>query len=396
MLKNNKINLVIALLAANCLWAYVLGDDSSSYGGTMRNVPINYVNAEALEKAGLVVLDTPSESVNISYTGQRSLKNKVKAKDFKVTADLEGLKEGENTVKLMVEKPENVDIKSVSLQKVTVVVDKLAEEYKPVNVVITNQTSDDSEPYIVQVSREKVKVRGAETLVNSVTALNASVDAGKVGNTMKSLNIELVPVDRKGEVVDNVTLEFENVSITTIMHNKKTVTLNVPITGNQNTFVTREISVPKTITIKGTDELLSQIGSITCKPVDVSDIFEDMVINIEPLLPEGIEVATDSQHLQITVAVAGAATRDFTFTENDIVLEGVDEDIIPTVEDVTVKVSVSGNAEVIEQISEDDFRLYADVSGLDLGTHTVELKCICENKGLELEYNPSVIKVIIE
>ena len=396
MLKNNKINLVIALLAAICLWAYVLGDDSSSYGGTMRNVPINYVNAEALEKAGLVVLDTPSESVNISYTGHRSLKNKVKAKDFKVTADLEGLKEGENTVKLMVEKPENVDIKSVSLQKVTVVVDKLAEEYKPVNVVITNQTSDDSEPYIVQVSREKVKVRGAETLVNSVTALNASVDAGKVGNTMKSLNIELVPVDRKGEVVDNVTLEFENVSITTIMHNKKTVTLNVPITGNQNTFVTREISVPKTITIKGTDELLSQIGSITCKPVDVSDIFEDTVINIEPLLPEGIEVATDSQHLQITVAVAGAATRDFTFTENDIVLEGVDEDIIPTVEDVTVKVSVSGNAEVIEQISEDDFRLYADVSGLDPGTHTVELKCICENKGLELEYNPSVIKVIIE
>lgn len=396
MLKNNKINLVLALLAAICLWAYVLGDDSSSYGGTMRNVPINYINAEALERAGLVVLDTPTETVNISYAGQRSLKNKVKAKDFKVTVDLEGLREGENTVKLMVEKPENVDIKSVSQQKVTVVVDKLAEEYKPVNVVITNQTSDDSEPYIVQVSREKVKVRGAETLVNSVTALNASVDAGKVGNTMKSLNIELVPVNRKGEIVDDVALEFENVSITTIMHNKKTVSLNVPITGNESTFVTREISVPKTITIKGTDELLSQISSITCRPVDISDIFEDTLINIEPLLPEGIEVATDSQHLQITVTVAGAATRDFTFTENDIVLEGVDEDTIPTVENVTVKVSVSGNAEVIEQITEDDFRLYADVSGLNPGTHTVELKCVCENKGLELEYNPSVIKVIIE
>ena len=396
MLKNNKINLVLALLAAICLWAYVLGDDSSSYGGTMRNVPINYINAEALERAGLVVLDTPTETVNISYAGQRSLKNKVKAKDFKVTVDLEGLRAGENTVKLMVEKPENVDIKSVSQQKVTVVVDKLSEEDKPVNVVIVNQTSDDSEPYIVQVSREKVKVRGAETLVNSVTALNASVDAGKVGNTMKSLNIELVPVNRKGEIVDDVALEFENVSITTIMHNKKTVSLNVPITGNESTFVTREISVPKTITIKGTDELLSQISSITCRPVDISDIFEDTLINIEPLLPEGIEVATDSQHLQITVTVAGAATRDFTFTENDIVLEGVDEDTIPTVENVTVKVSVSGNAEVIEQITEDDFRLYADVSGLNPGTHTVELKCVCENKGLELEYNPSVIKVIIE
>ena len=396
MLKNNKINLVLALLAAICLWAYVLGDDGSSYGGTMRNIPVNYINAEALERAGLVVLDTPTESVNISYTGQRSLKNKVKITDFKVTVDLEGLKEGENTVKVMVEKPESVEIKNISVQKVKVIVDKLAEEEKPVNVVITNQTSDDSEPYIVQVSREKIKVRGAETLVNSVTSLNAAVDASKVGMTMKSLSIELVPVNSKGEKVENVKLEYDNVSVTTIMHNKKTVSLKVPIIGNNNTFVTREISVPKTITIKGTDELLSKIDSITCKTVDVSDIFENTQIPIQPLLPEGIEIATDSQNLQVIVSVAGAATREFTFSENDIVLEGVDENTIPTVDNITVKVSVSGNAEVIEQMTESDFQFLADVSGLEKGVHTVALKCVCENKGIEMEYNPSEIKVIIE
>lgn len=396
MLKNNKINFVLALLAAICLWAYVLGDDGSSYGGTMRNIPVNYINAEALEGAGLVVLDTPTETVNVSYTGQRSLKNKVKITDFKVTVDLEGLREGENTVKVVVEKPENVEIKNISVQKVKVIVDKLAEEEKPVNVVITNQTSDDSEPYIVQVSREKIKVRGAETLVNSVTSLNAAVDASKVGMTMKSLSIELVPVNSKGEKVENVKLEYDNVSVTTIMHNKKTVSLKVPVIGNNNTFVTREISVPKTITIKGTDELLSKIDSITCKTVDVSDIFENTQIPIQPLLPEGIEIATDSQNLQVIVSVAGAATREFTFSENDIVLEGVDEDTIPTVDNITVKVSVSGNAEVIEQITESDFQIYADVSGLEKGVHTVALKCVCENKGIEMEYNPSEIKVIIE
>ena len=66
MLKNNKIKFVIALLGAICLWAYVLGYDGSSYGGTMRNIPVNYINADALEKAGLVVLETPTETVNIS------------------------------------------------------------------------------------------------------------------------------------------------------------------------------------------------------------------------------------------------------------------------------------------------------------------------------------------
>ena len=364
MLKNNKIKFVIALLGAICLWAYVLGFDGSSYGGTVRNIPVNYINAEALEKAGLVVLETPTETVNISYTGQRSLKNKVQAKDFKATVDLEGLREGENTVKINVEKPENVDIKSVSVQKVTVVVDRLVQDDKPVRVVITNQNSDDSEPYIVQVSRQKVNVRGAESLVSRVTELIASVDALKVGNTMKSLNIELVPVDENGTNVENVSLEYDNVSVTTIMHNKKTVSLRVPITGNDNSYVNREITVPKTVTVKGTDELLSQIDSITCRPVDVSDVFEDTVIDLEPVLPEGLEIATDSQNLQMVVAVAGADTRVFTFSENDIVLEGVDEDTIPTLENITVRVSVSGNGVVVEQITESDFRLYADVSGL--------------------------------
>ena len=396
MLKNNKINFVIALLAAICLWAYVLGYDGASYGGTVRNIPVNYINAEALEKAGLVVLETPTEAVNISYTGQRSLKNKVKAKDFKVTVDLEGLREGENIVKLMVEKPENVDIKSISLQKVRVVVDRLAEAEKPVKVVINNQSSDESEPYIVQVSREKVKVTGAETIVNRVKELVAAVDASKVGVTMKSLSIELMPVDSKGEKVENLMLEYDNVSVTAIMHNKKTVSLNVPITGNYSEYINRDIYVPKTITVKGTDEALSQISSITCEPVDVSGIFENSVIDVRPILPEGVEIATDSQNLQVKISVAGAATRDFVFSENDIVLEGVDEDTIPTLANVTVKVSVSGNGAVIGQIAETDFRLYADVSGLEKGTYDIPLKCLCENKEIEMEYTPSEIKVIIE
>ena len=396
MLKNNKVNLVIALVAAICLWAYVLGDDNSSYSDTIRNIPINYINAQALADSGLVVLENPTETVNITYTSQRTVKNKVTEKDFKITADLEGLKEGENTVKLTVEKPENVEVKSISSQKVKVVVDRLTEEEKPVNVVITNQTSDDSEPYIVQVSNDKVKVKGAETLVKSVVALNATLDASKVGNSLKSLSLELVPVDSRGNKVENLTPEYDNISVTTIMHNKKTVRLNVPVTGNQSTYIDRDISLPKTITIKGTDENLSRVDSISCKPVDISDIFEDTTIDLEPLLPEGIEVATDSQHLQAKITVTGVATKTFDFTENDIVLTGVDEDSVITLENVKVKVRISGKAEVVEQISEDDFRLYANVEGLTAGGHMVDLKCVCENKGLEIEYNPSEIKVIIE
>ena len=77
-------------------------------------------------------------------------------------------------------------------------------------------------------------------------------------------------------------------------------------------------------------------------------------------------------------------------------LEGVNEDTIPILGNVTVKVSVSGNGAVIEELKETDFRLYADVSGLEKGTYDIPLKCLCENKEIEMEYTPSEIKVIIE
>ncbi|MBR5230029.1 MAG: hypothetical protein IKW01_04150, partial [Firmicutes bacterium] len=141
---------------------------------------------------------------------------------------------------------------------------------------------------------------------------------------------------------------------------------------------------------------LEEIVLVECEPVDVSHIYKDTSIPIKPILPEGIEVAMNSEHLQVKVVAVDAATRIFTFTENDIVLEGVTEGMIPDIEDISVDIKVSGNDEAVASIAESDFSISADVRGLEPGEHIVPLKCICKNNLLELEYNPKEIKVIIE
>ncbi|MBR3707005.1 MAG: hypothetical protein IKM19_08525 [Firmicutes bacterium] len=396
MLKNDRANLTIALLIAVSLWLYVLLDQNPLSNDSIKSVPINFMHAETLQEDGLVILSKEAQAISINYSGHRSDIDLVKMEDFRVSADLEGLKEGENTVRIMVSGPEGVTIDNFSPQKIKIHVDKLVSEEKPVKAVIVNQNSDDNEPHIVQVSKDKVLVTGAQTLVNKVSHLMAPVDESKVGDTMKALNTELIPVDKDGNEVFGVTLEKERVSVTTVLLKKKTVSLVVPVTGNDNIFITRDVSVPKSITIKGTEEELAMVSSIECEPVDVSRIYENTSVDLVPVLPENVEVTIASENLRAYITVIGATTVEYIFDDTAILLEGANAELVPVVDDMTIVVKVSGSTDVISGMNSKHFTLYADISGLGVGEHVVPLHVVCTNNILELEYNPSEITVLIE
>ena len=395
MLKNNKVNMVLALVIAIVLWAYVLASGNQASTNTLRNIPITFANEETLLDNGLVVLETERDTVNITFSGQRTAITKAKAESFKVIADLEGLKKGENVIRLRVAGPDNVTVESMSAQKITVTIDDLIRVKKPVEPVIINQNSDESEPYIVQVSQDSLRGEGAATLVNRVDRLIGYVDAEKVQNEMKALTIELVPVDKDGEQVEGVSLENDKVSVTTVMLNKKTVPLSVPVIGQDHDGLDISYQVPKTITVKGTDAALAKIDAVTCETVDLSKVYDDAEITLRPMLSDGVTTATDSGTLLCQVTVKGAETATFEFSESDIVIEDVTEGLVPVVNDCIIQVVASGKTSVIEGLTKEDFMLTASVQDLEAGSHTVRLVCTSGKDLADLEYNPKEINIII-
>lgn len=394
-MKSNRFNVILSLVAAIALWAYVLGGLNPSTTQVIRNIPITFTNETSLTENGLVVLEENLESVNITISGKRSVTSKVKVENFKVTADLEGLKKGENVIRLSVEKPDDVSIEKVSSEKITVVIDNLVSVEKKVKPIITNETSDDIEPAIVQLSSETVTVTGAESLVNKVQYLAAYIDASKVSSKMKALTIELIPEDKSGEMVEGVELHRKSISVTTINMSKKTVPLSVPVTGQDHGILERAVSVPKVITIKGPDDKLEDIDSVSCEKVDLTEVFETTAIALTPILPDGVSIASDSGELVLSVTVTGAESTKFTFDENDIVLEGVTEDMIPTIAACRVTVTATGKASVVSELTDSDFILSADLSELDEGTHTVELSCKCKKTLADIEISPAQISIDI-
>ena len=396
MLKSKKFNIVLALIIAIALWAYVLGEVNPESSVTIKNVPINFTNQDSLEDTGLTLLKSSDTTININISGKRTVITKADADDFSVTADIEGLKKGENTVRLNISGPDDVKIEHVNIEKVKVEIDELATSEKDVKVVINGQPGDDKEADIIEQSLDTVKVTGAKTLVDKVDKVNAVVELKNIGSEMSSFDTELTPVDKGGLQVLNVRLGNSKVKITAVMLNKKTVNLNVPVTGENSGDVERIVSVPKTVMIKGTEDALKDITEITCKTLDVSGVYSNTSIELIPQLPDGVKLSDDSDGISAKVTVKDLSKKTFEFGQNDINLLNKSEGLTYTVNTANLSVEAIGRENVINELSAADFTVSADVSGLGKGTHTVTVVVTCGKDILSAELSVERVEITIE
>lgn len=396
MLKNKKINMILALIVAIGLWAFVLGEINPESSVTVRDVPITFANQDVLEESGLTVLSSSEASVNISISGQRTAVTRAKQADFSVTADLEALSLGKNTVRLNISGPDDVKIESVSTEKISVEIDELITVEKDINVVVNGDVGSDREAYIVETSDEKVKVSGAKTLVDRVTGVNALLDAKEIGDNMKTFDAVLVPVDSQGAKVENINLGGKKVRVTAVMFNKKTVHLDVPVINQDSGDVERSVTVPKTIIIKGTEDDLKGVGSITCKTLDLSRINENATVALEPVLPDGIYVSDESLNLSASVTVKSMSKAEFSFDEKDIKILNKKDGLSYSIANMNFKIEAVGKESVISGLSTADFTISADVSGLDRGTHTVTLEIVCGKSASAIKASVEKAEITIE
>lgn len=394
MLKNNKINIVIAVIFAIALWVYVVVEVNPSSAQVTRNVPIQFVNEDRLNETGLAVLSCDVTTASVFYTGQRSDTSKLKADDFKVTIDLRGMVEGTNTVKIKVSGPDGVNIDTSNLQKVNVVVEKLVKIDVPITPKVINLADGESEPYIVKMSKDVVSVSGAKSLIDSIVNVRAELDAKAVGESVKAISCKLIPVDKNGEKISGVNLSTDAISIKTLMLSKKTVDLEVNVKEDDEA-VARNVIIPETISIKGDTALLIGIDKIVCEDLDISNVYENCEIKLKPILPNGIEIASDSEELNAYIEVTNGMKKSFVFDENDVLVRNIPDGAEITLEELEFSVEISGLTSVVNAVTQADFKLTADYPEeiTENGDAVLAIKVECEKVGIDnISINPEEIK----
>lgn len=397
MLRSKKFNIILALIAAIVLWGYVLGEINPTSSTVVRKVPISFLNEEALEEEGLTILGVSAETVNVTISGQRTAITRAEAGDFSVTADVEALKPGENTVRINVTGPRGVEIERTNIDKITVTVDKKASEEKPVEAVVTGETGKDKEVSVKAVERESAVVSGPASLVDKVEKLAAYIKVDDIGSKLKTLSVEMVPTDGNGTKVEGLTIEGGTKNnITVIMLSKKTVKLNVPVSGLDAGGAEREVSLPETVVIKGSEEALADVSVINCRELELNDVNESVTLSLTPILPDGVELSEESGNLTAQITVREVGSKTFDFTSDDVILTVKTSGLNYKISDAVFKVTVTGKESVLNELAKSDIVLSADTEGLDIGIHNLGVSIDCEKDVLTVEITPSRVEVVIE
>jgi len=395
MLKNNKVNMVLSLIIAVALWAFVTGEVDPSTTHRYTSIPVTITGLETLHYRGLDVRDPGDITADVTLSGKRSTMSKIDSSDIKITADASEASEGKNELDLNISAPKDTKVSKTSPYVISVTVEERVSAAKKVEVSYSGTGMDNAEPGDAETDPKSVTVTGARSSVARVDHVNAKIDLSKIKDSKISEEVTGVPVSSSGKEIGYLDLSNQKIKVTGTLAKTKKVSLNVKTTGSVSSrYEVVSMNVPDKITIKGSEKKLADIDSVSAKDVDISGVTKTVTIPIDLDLPSGISVADSSKNAGIRIVIAKSTSKKVRIKGN-ISLINAGDGLTASAADRIITVTVKGTESEMNSISSSDITLYADLKGLDAGSHKVSIKGKT-SAGTITDISPSAITVTIK
>lgn len=290
--KVRVMNIVLAIVLAVILWAYVIGEVNPETETTISGVPLRVVGTNVLESKGLTLLTEFDDTVTVVISGRRSDVYNVNANKLSAKIDVSNCVEGENQISVQISAPDKVSKAEARDGDFLVLVDKIVTEDKPVDIQVSGNLSADTSVEVVDISADKVSVTGPSTYVEQVSAL-AGVLEVKDNSNEYNRSVELTPVDEDGNPVERVELSQPAVTVEAEKMLTKTVGVEVVTTGTAPEGMTVAPTSNLKLKIRGRYDDVKGISSLKTAPVNISGIKENTTVDVTVQLPPNI-TALDS------------------------------------------------------------------------------------------------------
>ncbi len=361
--KNKFVVPIICLLLSIGLWVYVTNVENKIRTTEISKIPVELVNLDALTSSKLALTPNQEFYVTLKIEGNTNDINKIKKSDFKLQVDLSeyAWKKGENKVPVtIVDYPISVSIRNTNTLSISIKIEDMVEKTMAVtsNINITPKSGYFASTPVI--NPEEVNILGAESVVNSVSKLIVTDNKEDVHEDIIG-DYDIKAVDEKGTEVLGVSLSSITARIEIKVSKGKSVNVKIPTTGQlANGVKLKSIdSSRKTVEILGPKEILDIINEVSTNPIDLSTITGNKDINLNLILPEGINVAQGEELLTARVNVVSMVTKDFAIKLN---IAGSTDGIkvIPNKENI--KVTIKGYQDEIENVTEDNILASLDIS----------------------------------
>lgn len=406
---NNSRSKMLSVVFAIIFWLFVMDQENPEMSKWIMKIPVELKNEQMILDDGLVIMDRTEKLVDVEIKGRRNDVMDVKASDIRISANLLGHGKGNNSIPL--DKTilhNNVVISDISQQDVKVFIDQIIEVPKPVDIGIVGKIESGYIKDSMATLPEEVLVKGPETYVNSVSMIKGELDVTELrGDITKEVAVYAVTND--GSTVNNVQLGVQYVDVSLGIKKVKSINVLPNLVGNapKDYKIVNVTLTPSDIVLKGQEEIINSIETLSTNPVDISDLTETAELTVDVVVPDGTSIMYFEPPFKLNIQVEKVEERTFELTTEDIQIKdnngfmtSVGTSKVNEQYDVsfgtavsTIQLKVSDVPKVLSELSIDDLRVYVDLSDLQQGSYTVPIIAEAIDKNVSIEIKPVNINV---
>jgi len=409
-MKNKLISFSVALLAAVCLWVYVVTVVNQVGTDTLMNVPVIYSGEDQIrEDLGLVVTEGADATVNLKVTCRRTTLTKLTsggAPNVSVVVDVSRLKKaGEYDMGYSIVYPNGVSNSDVTAagtpRSVHFTVEHFLQREIPVKGVLDGSVAEGYYESPMECTPRELTIEGPESEVARVSYAQVVMERTGLTETV-SLSCPYTLVDENGDAIESeyITVTDGVTPVSTIEARQPVLTLKeLPLVleftdggGATSEGVISHVD-PMTITVAGDAGVLGGINRIVLGRYDLAQVVEPFDETLPIVLPDDLvnisELQTARVHVEIDenmFATKNIRVTDFWPINRP---EGYQVDVLS----VQLMVQVRGPKDVVSRITGENLRAIVDAADLNEGTQSVPVSIeISGAAGVAAlgEYNASV------
>lgn len=385
MFKSKILPLLLSVVIAFCLWAYVITFVSSDREGTFYDIPVSYQGAAMLEERNLMIVSQEKPTVTLTLYGNRRELNKLDSSNITVIADLSKIGEaGIHNLRYNVYYPGDVPDNAFTVQSqyptmVKVEVERRITKEVPVHVTYKGTVHKDyiADKENIELDYSTVTITGPASAVDPITQAIVEVNLqDKNESFIESSRFTLC--DANGDPVDAKMVEanIAEVSVTLYIKRVKEIKLTVEvIAGGGATEKTSKITIdPAVIKIAGNETALADIDEIVLGTVELGTLIRDSELTFNINVPSGFENLSGKTTAKVKVEFPDLMTTSLAVTEFTAlnVPEGFEVEFITQ----ELAVNVRGSKELIQKMTPEDVLVTVDFANAAAGNYTLKANII--------------------
>lgn len=367
--------IAISIFVALIVWFYANSDTEVEIA--VEDVPIVFTNVDTvLADKGLMLLSGEDETIDLKLIMPRSTYFKLDTSKIHAEVNLSTITAtGTQSITYSVIYPRgprgellssSITQKEPTVRSTTVEIGELFRKEVEIRCKVVGNVADGFIAGTVRMLPETLEVRGQQIDIMQVNYAQVTLNIENATSTVvELLSFDLYDFSDRIIHSDRIHPASESIQVTMPVMTVKEIPLRVEFVetaGSRLENIKWELTPVDTITLSGDASTMASIDEIKLDTLSLADLRAEETFTYEIPLPNGVNNLSGVTSVTLTILFDDISSR--TMDAVRFSYENLSSDREVTVVTSTLPVTLRGTSEALEQMSEDDLRVVADLTNV--------------------------------